>query len=96
MSGLTIPTEALLTVCILTEAIIQVVKTSSPRELSATGINIISMVVGILLCLVMEISIFTGSTAVVYLGSVLAGLVVSRGSNFVHSTIDALMEVKTK
>lgn len=94
MEGLVMPIEALLIICILTEAVVQIVKSALPRELSVTGINIIAMVVAILLCLALHVSIFTGETWIVYIGSVLAGLMASRGSNFTHDICEAIKNVK--
>ena len=99
MNKLSISIQDLLVVCILTESIVQIVKTSfsiDKRQLSKTGINLFSILVAILLCCILDVSIFVGTYIDVLAGTFLAGLITSRGSNFVHNVVDSIMKLSNK
>lgn len=74
-------------VAFLVEALIQTIK---PIYDKATGWNmdkIVSIIVGIVVCLVTNVDLFAELGFVVsvpFLGSILTGVIASRGSNFVH------------
>ena len=70
---------------VLSEAITEQIKSALPVEPSPQVTRLIALGVGLALALMLQISLFaqaTGATNVV--GMILAGLVCSRGSNYVH------------
>lgn len=77
----------LVLVAFLVEALIQTLKPIYDKETGWNLDKIISVFVGILVCLVTSVDLFAELGFVVsipYLGSVLTGVIASRGSNFVH------------
>lgn len=75
----------LVMLAVLSEAITEQIKSALPAELSAQVIRLVSLGVGLVLAFVLQVSLFAQSTgAANVVGMVLAGLVCSRGSNYVH------------
>ena len=74
-------------IAFLVEAILQTIKPIYDKEKGWNQDKIISIVVGILICLVTGVDLFAELGFVVsvpYLGSIMTGIIASRGSNFVH------------
>ncbi len=74
-------------VAFLVEALLQTIKPIYDKETGWNMDKIISIIVGIVVCLVTNVDLFAELgfvVAVPYLGSVLTGVIASRGSNFVH------------
>jgi len=74
-------------VAFLVEALLQTIKPIYDKETGWNMDKIISIVVGIVVCLVTNVDLFAELGFVVsvpYLGSILTGVIASRGSNFVH------------
>jgi hypothetical protein len=77
-------------VAFLVEALIQALKPIYDKENGWNRDKVISIVVGILVCVVTNVDLFAELgfvVAVPYLGSVLTGVIASRGSNFVHDIL---------
>ena len=98
METIVLPVIDLLVLGTLIEAMIEIVKPLFPKKLSAQGIMVISMVLGIALSLTLDVSIFANvDQSVITIGSVMAGMIASRGSNFIHDFISAMTDIgKTK
>lgn len=74
-------------VAFLVEALIQTLKPIYDKEKGWNRDKVVSIIVGILVCVVTNVDLFAELGFVVsvpYLGSVLTGVIASRGSNFVH------------
>lgn len=74
-------------VAFLVEALLQTIKPIYDKETGWNIDKIVSIVVGIVVCLVTNVDLFAELGFVVsvpYLGSILTGVIASRGSNFVH------------
>lgn len=70
---------------VLCEAVTEAVKDLLPAEPKQQAKRAISLVVGVALAAVLQISLFAGATDALYVaGVVLAGLLCSRGSNYIH------------
>lgn len=80
----------LILVAFLVESLIQTLKPIYDKETGWNMDKIISVFVGILVCLVTNVDLFTElgfMVSIPYLGSVLTGVIASRGSNFVHDIL---------
>lgn len=76
---------------VLGEAATETIKTVVPAQLSEAGTKVIAMVVNIGLAATLDVSILGTSTpATHYVGMLLAGLVASRGANYIHTLADML------
>lgn len=76
---------------VLGEAATETIKTVIPAQLSEQGTKVIALVVNVALAATLDISILGASTpATHYVGMFLAGLVASRGSNYIHTLADML------
>jgi len=74
-------------VAFLVEALIQTIKPIYDKETGWNMDKIVSIIVGIVVCLVTNVDLFAELGFVVsvpFLGSILTGVIASRGSNFVH------------
>jgi hypothetical protein len=74
-------------VAFLVEALIQTIKPIYDKETGWNMDKIVSIIVGIVVCLVTNVDLFAELgfvVAVPFLGSILTGVIASRGSNFVH------------
>ncbi|HAE59921.1 MAG TPA: hypothetical protein DCG54_10560 [Anaerolineae bacterium] len=74
-------------VAFLVEALIQTIKPIYDKETGWKLDKVVSIIVGILVCLTTNVDLFAELGFVVsvpFLGSVLTGVIASRGSNFVH------------
>lgn len=74
-------------VAFLVEALIQTIKPIYDKQTGWNMDKIVSIVIGIVVCLVTNVDLFAELgfvVAVPYLGSILTGVIASRGSNFVH------------
>lgn len=82
---------SLVLVGFLTETVIELLKKFVAREkLSEMIIYSVSIILGITLCLALQISIFTSDNPFAYyIGVIICGLVASRGSNYVHNWFDS-------
>lgn len=97
MQTIALPLTELLVISLFTETLVEVIKAVSPKKISENGINIFSLFIGIGLAIILHVSIFTEVPQdVVLCGSVICGAIASRGSNFVHSFMDAMYKVSKK
>jgi hypothetical protein len=74
-------------VAFLVEAIIQTIKPVYDKEKGWDRSALLSLGVGILVCLVTGVDLFKElgfGISIPYVGSALTGIIASRGSNFVH------------
>lgn len=74
-------------VAFLVEALLQTIKPIYDKETGWNMDKIVSIIVGIVVCLVTNVDLFAELGFVVsvpFLGSILTGVIASRGSNFVH------------
>lgn len=80
---------------ILAEATTETIKTVMPTNLSENGTKLIAAGVGVALAATLDVSVLGTSTPLThYVGIFLAGLVASRGSNYVHTLADMLLTAK--
>ena len=94
METIVLPIKELLILGVLIEAVIQVVKPLLPSKLSENGILFLSMALGVIFALTLKVSIFANvGNEVVYAGSVIAGMIASRGSNFIHDFVSAMADI---
>lgn len=87
--------ESLIVFAILIEAVITNIRWAIENEF--TWVKVSSLVLGILLAVVYQIDLVSqlGFTAVVpYVGSVLTGVILSRGSNVVYEVITNLKTLR--
>lgn len=78
----------LITVAILVEAVVELIKSLLPVSLTSKQKQLIALICGLGASFIFNITLLgTASTAITYTGIVLAGLVISRGSNFAHEFI---------
>lgn len=97
IESLVFPVTELATVAVLTEGFVQILKGVSTKPLSEQGKQIVSMAVSVMLCVLLHVSIFTNmSQSGIVLGSVLAGVISSRGSNFIHDLINGVNAITQK
>jgi len=79
--------QQILAAAFLVEALIQTLKPVYDKEKGWNRSALFSLGAGILICLFIDVDIFRQlgfAEKIPYLGSVLTGVIVSRGSNFVH------------
>lgn len=84
----------LIMLAVLAEAVTEQVKDVLPN-LTPQGKRLVSLIVGLVLAAMLRISLFadaTGSVQVV--GILLAGLLCSRGANYVHDIVGAFGKVR--
>lgn len=94
METMILPVTEMLVIGLLTETIVEVIKNLTPKRFSDRGLQFISLLVSVSLCLMLNVSVFINvPAAVIIVGSVICGMIASRGSNFVHSTIDAMASI---
>lgn len=85
---------ALITVAILIEAIVEILKGAYGNKSM-----FLSLVIGVVFALATQLDVLAllGVESVVpYLGQVATGIVISRGSNFVHDLVDKLTNNKVQ
>lgn len=82
----------LLFIAFLTEATVEILKNFVIRaKMSELFVYLISVVIGILLAIALQVSLFTKENFFAYcVGIVICGLVASRGSNYVHNFLGNL------
>lgn len=79
--------QQILAAAFLVEALIQTLKPVYDKEKGWNRSALFSLAAGILICLFIDVDIFRQlgfAEKIPYLGSILTGVIVSRGSNFVH------------
>lgn len=97
MESLVFPAAELATVAVLTEGFVQILKGVITKPLSEQGKQLVSMVISIMFCVLLQVSIFKDmSNLGIVLGSVLAGIISSRGSNFIHDLINGVSAITQK
>lgn len=97
IESLTFPVAELATIAVLTEGFVQVIKGVSKKQLTEQGKQIISMAISVIFCVTLHVSIFTNmSEPNIIFGCVLAGIISSRGSNFIHDLISGVNAVTQK
>lgn len=93
MEKIVLPIQELLLLGVLIEAIVQVVKPFLPK-LKEQGVMAVSMGLGILLALALNVTIFIGVEPYIgIVGSVMSGMIASRGANFIHNFIDSIAKI---
>ena len=94
IQGLIYPIASLLGVSALTEAMVEMVKSFMPNtELSTNGKRILALVVSIIISFGLNVSIFQVDGPTYFIGILLAGLISSRGSNYIHDLAKILAGV---
>jgi fructose-specific phosphotransferase system IIC component len=85
----------LVMVALLVEAVTETIK-GSFNNMSANVKTSLSMFLGVFFCVVSDISLFDVKSGVTsfYSGAVVAGILASRGANYVHDVIDTLKSFK--
>lgn len=97
MENLSLPITELLTVSLLTECFVQIAKGIATQKLSEQGKQIVAMLISITLCMLLQISIFVDMPLYgILLGNILAGIIASRGSNFIHDLISGVNAIRLK
>lgn len=79
--------QQILAAAFLVEALIQTLKPVYDKEKGWNRSALFSLAAGILICLFIDVDIFRQlgfEEKIPYLGAILTGVIVSRGSNFVH------------
>lgn len=75
----------------LTETTVEILKQFVLKtKWEAQALYVLSIVVGILLCVALDVSLFAGSMLAHYVGIIICGLVASRGANYVHNFLGNL------
>lgn len=82
------PIAGLIGVSVITEAVVEVIKTVIPVTLTDNGKKMLSVVISIALAATFNVSLVSSSGLTYFIGILLAGLVSSRGSNYIHSLED--------
>lgn len=96
ISTIIYPVAALTGLAVLGEATTEIVKTVIPAKLSENGTKVLALGVSLGLAATLDVSILSNATPVThYVGVFLAGLVASRGSNYVHTLGSMIDAVKT-
>lgn len=97
IEGLVFPVTELVAISILTESLVQVLKGVSSKELSVQGKQVLSMAMAVLFCTLLKVGVFTDvPQTTVWFGYVLAGIIASRGSNFIHDLVGSIGAISTK
>ena len=79
---------------VLCEAVTEAVKDLLPAEPKPQAKRAISLAIGVTLAAVLRISLFAGATGAPYVaGVILAGLLCSRGSNYIHDLFDMFSKI---
>lgn len=90
--------EAILIVAFLTEAIWETIKmVKKPKGISLSRLGV--MLFGVLMSLAAGIDIFKAvgvNLSIKYLGCILTGLLISRGSNLIHDLLGSISNVYQK
>ncbi len=93
---------AFIVLSILIEKLAEVVKAAiSPGKLPAWGWFFITAVLGMLLCILFNVNVFTElgfvseTSIAVIVGQIITGIAAGSGSNFVHDLIRSLKQVNT-
>lgn len=94
VENLIYPLAGLLGVSVLTEAVVEIIKSVVPKQMTENAKRIMALIVSIIIALVLNVSILTGGWTF-YVGVILAGMISSRGSNYIHS-LSAILEVYAK
>lgn len=87
----------LLVVSVLTEILVEILKTGFPVISKMEHVFEVSIVLSVLLCVVFDVNMFNVAKEnffVHYASVILTGLVVSRGSNFIHDAFDRLKGIQ--
>jgi hypothetical protein len=90
------PIAGLVGVAVMTEAVVEIIKTVVPATLTDNGKKILALVVSIILAFTFNVSLVSTSGPTYFVGILLAGLVASRGSNYVHSLEDIVKSIGSK
>jgi len=84
------PITSLLSLAAVTEAIVEIIKTAVPVNFSDNGKTVLALAVSVALAFVFNVSLISVSGPTYFVGVLLAGLVSSRGSNYIHSLANVL------
>lgn len=90
------PLATLLVVSALTEAVVEMLKSIVPKPFSESGKRILALLISVFLSLVLKVSLFNITGPAYYVGVLLAGLIASRGSNFIHEFAKILEAIPLK
>ena len=90
------PVVGLLGVSVITEAVVETIKTTIPAKLTDNGKKIVAVVVSIILAFIFNVSLVSSLDYTYFVGVFLAGLVASRGSNYIHSLEDIIKSISGK
>lgn len=82
--------KQLVVVTAITEPVVEAIKLAVPRKLTDQQKQAVSMVVAIMLATGFGVSIFSGNILMMVVGTIISGLIASRGSNTLHSLIKLL------
>ena len=97
IESLTFPVAELATIAVLTEGFVEIIKGVTTKQLTEQGKQIISMAISVICCTALHVSIFTNTSELgIIFGCILAGIISSRGSNFIHDLIDGVNAVTRK
>lgn len=94
IESLIYPVASLLGIAVLTEATVEMVKTLVPKPITDSAKRVIAMLLAVIFSAVLNVSLFDDGNAY-YIGVILAGMIASRGSNYIHS-LSKILEVFTK
>lgn len=79
---------------VLCEAVTEAIKDLLPVEPKPQAKRAISLAIGVTLAAVLQISLFAGANGALYVaGIILAGLLCSRGSNYIHDLFGTIAKV---
>lgn len=78
---------ALITIAIATESLTELIKAMVPFELQSKHKQLIALVLAMGMAFAFNVTVFAGTGAWVMAGTLMAGLIASRGSNFTHEFI---------
>lgn len=87
------PIAGLIGVSVITEATVETIKTTIPAKLTDNGKKTLAVVVSTILAFVFNVSLVSSPDYTYFIGVFLAGLVASRGSNYIHSLEDIIKSV---
>lgn len=88
-------TALLVVVAMLTEALTEIVKVMVPAKLRKQATYVLSITIGIILAIVLEVNLFgLDDVAGKYAGMIVAGILASRGANYVHGFLQKFDIIK--
>ena len=90
------PLAGLLAISAISEAVVEIIKSSTGIVFSEKGKRILSAMSSILVAFALDVSIIQADGPRYFIGVLLAGVISSRGSNFIHDLMSILNDLSNK